>query len=94
MSDLIDRETVYQLLMDKAGDAYGFEEIRKIVDALPSVTPSRRKGHWIDYSEDGFVECPFCEHATNCEGDIDELHYCFYCGAKMLEPQESEVNNG
>ena len=44
---------------------------------------ARRKGHWIDYSEDGYVECPFCEHATNCEDDIDELHYCFYCGAEL-----------
>lgn len=42
-----------------------------------------RKGHWRDYSEDGYVECPFCEHATNCEDDIDELHYCFYCGAEL-----------
>ena len=48
-------------------------------------------GKWIDYRDEGFVECPFCGHATNCEDDIDELHYCFYCGAKMVEPQESEV---
>ena len=45
---------------------------------------------WIDYRDDGFVECPFCGHATNCEDNIDELHYCFYCGAKMVEPKESE----
>ena len=53
-----------------------------IREALPSVQPSR-KGHWIDYSDEGFVECPFCEHATNCEDNIDELHYCFYCGAEL-----------
>jgi len=45
-------------------------------------------GEWIDYSDEGYVECPFCGHATNCEDNIDELHYCFYCGAKMIEPQE------
>ena len=56
--------------------------IQKIWD-MPSVTPSRRKGHWIDYSDEGFVECPFCGHATNCEDNIDELHYCFYCGAEL-----------
>ena len=54
----------------------------KAIDDLPSVQPSR-KGHWIDYSDEGFVECPFCEHATNCEDNIDELHYCFYCGAEL-----------
>ena len=59
---------------------------------LPSVTPQRPTGHWIDYSDEGYVECPFCGHATNCEDNIDELHYCFYCGAQLVEPQESEVN--
>ena len=57
---------------------------------LPSVRPQEQTGHWIDYSDEGYVECPFCEHATNCEGNIDELHYCFWCGAKMVEPRESE----
>lgn len=48
----------------------------------------QKSGKWIDYSDEGYVECPFCGHATNCEDDIDELHYCFYCGARM----ESEVS--
>ena len=43
----------------------------------------RPMGEWIDHSEDGYVECPFCEHATNCDGNIEELHYCFWCGAYM-----------
>lgn len=54
---------------------------------------ARQTGKWIDYSDEGYVECPFCEHATTCEDNIDELHYCFYCGARMVEPQESEVRN-
>ena len=43
----------------------------------------RPQGEWIDHSEDGYVECPFCEHLTTCEDNIDELHYCWNCGAKM-----------
>ena len=43
----------------------------------------RPQGEWIDYSEEGFVECPFCHKATTCEDNIDELHYCWNCGAKM-----------
>ena len=43
----------------------------------------RPQGEWIDYSEDGFVECPFCHKATTCEDNIDELHYCWNCGAEM-----------
>lgn len=44
----------------------------------------RPQGEWIDHSEtDGYVECPFCGSATTCEGNKDELHYCWNCGAKM-----------
>ena len=60
-----------------------YYEIKNMIKTISPVTPSRRKGHWIDYSDEGFVECPFCEHATNCEDNIDELHYCFYCGAEL-----------
>ena len=42
-----------------------------------------RTGVWVDYSSEGFVECPFCHNATNCEDNKDELHYCFSCGAEL-----------
>lgn len=42
-----------------------------------------RRGKWIDYSDEGYVECPFCHSATNCDGNKDELHYCFSCGAEL-----------
>lgn len=47
--------------------------------------PERQRGEWIDYTEDGYVECPFCHNATNCDGNKDELHFCFSCGADMRE---------
>jgi hypothetical protein len=53
----------------------------------------RQSGKWIDYSDEGYVECPFCGHATTCEDNIDELHYCFYCGAKMESEVRDEVNH-
>jgi len=43
------------------------------------------QGEWIDYSDEGYVECPFCGSATNCEDNKDELHYCWNCGAKMKQ---------
>lgn len=52
---------------------------------------TRRKGKWIDYSDEGYVECPFCHSATNCDGNKDELHYCFSCGADM-RGDTNEVN--
>jgi hypothetical protein len=49
------------------------------------------KGIWRNYTDEGYVECPFCKSATNCESkeDIDELHFCFSCGA-MLKRGEAE----
>lgn len=44
------------------------------------------KGEWISHIEDdGYIECPFCQHATNCDSTEEqrELHYCFYCGAEL-----------
>ena len=46
----------------------------------------RKTGKWISYIEDGYLECPFCGAATNCDGDESELHFCFSCGAKMEVP--------
>ena len=62
------------------------ETMIAISNLLPA-QPERKKGKWIDYSEDGFVECPFCHSATNCDGNKDELHYCFSCGADMRGKQ-------
>lgn len=47
----------------------------------------RPHGEWRDFSDDGYVECPFCEHATTCNDDIEELHFCFFCGASMVKKE-------
>lgn len=43
----------------------------------------KKEGEWIDHSDEGYVQCPFCGSLTTCEDNIDELHYCFNCGEKM-----------
>jgi len=58
---------------------------------VPSVTPQEpRKGHWID------DKCSVCGKGTE---DLissrewyknEEPNFCPFCGAKMVEPQESE----
>lgn len=60
------------------------------IKALPSAQPERKRGRWIDYTEDGYVECPFCHSATNCDGNKDELHFCFSCGADMRGENEQD----
>lgn len=52
-------------------------------DNCTNYLPERPHGDWRDFSDEGYVECPFCEHATTCDDNIDELHYCFFCGAEL-----------
>ena len=61
-------------------------DVQTIIN-LPPAQPERQKDEWIDYTEDGYVECPFCHSATNCDGNKDELHFCFSCGADMRGEQ-------
>jgi len=65
----------------------GFDAIVKVINAQPTIEP-RPRGKWIDYTDDGYVECPFCGSATNCDDNISELHYCFSCGADMRPREE------
>ena len=57
--------------------------------AIETLKKERPHGEWRDFSDMGFVECPFCEHATNCDDNIEELRYCFFCGAELRKSGES-----
>ena len=70
-------------MLDYLKYLHGEMSEEEFVKALPSVTPIIPKGHWIDHSDEGFVECSECGSATNCDGNIAELHFCFSCGAEM-----------
>ncbi len=64
------------------------KDVESYMSTMPSVTPIRPKGYWIDHSDEGYVECPKCGSATNCDGNINDLHFCFSCGAEMEEVKE------
>ena len=64
------------------------KSIMIMLKGLLPITPIRPKGHWIDHSDDGYVECPKCGSATSCDDNIDDLHFCFSCGADMREVEE------
>lgn len=68
-------------------------EVRDRLKALPSAQPERKNGKWIDYSDEGYVECPFCHSATNCDGNKDELHFCFSCGADLRCEQDDSISS-
>lgn len=93
MSDLIDRRAALEAIRD-CTDIFVTNlptmidkvDAQEALTALPTAEP--KKGKWIDYTKDGYVECPFCHSATNCDGNEDELHFCFSCGAEMRGEEE------
>lgn len=59
-----------------------------------NATNERMVGSWIksrDWYGNNHFTCPFCEHdiATKYDGTWKD-NYCSNCGARMVEPQESE----
>ena len=90
--DIIDNEqTVEPQKVLIANVTFDTEKLKEFTDEIIErikngeivLQDERTKGEWIDHSEDGYVECPICEHLTTCEDNIDELHYCWNCGADM-----------
>lgn len=83
--DAISREAVIEKLNE-----WDWQELylpihfkEHIIDELPPVTPSRRKGRWEDLHRCWI--CSECNQETHVE-----YKYCPNCGAKMAESQESE----
>jgi len=68
--------------------------------AIKTLEP--KTGHWIEHpTEEDYSVCSRCgigckrmEHGKNADGtkyiDIYSYNFCPYCGARMIEPQESE----
>lgn len=97
MSDLIRRQDAidewkndfkeYINALDIPKDDY--KGIMEYIDDLPSAEP--KTGHWImthDYFTGEsiyYAKCSICG-----EDSLEEGNYCHNCGAKMIEPQESE----
>ena len=61
------------------------------IKELPSVTPQEPKtGHWIKgytFPDGAYWKCDKCNELIKVK---IPMHYCNNCGAKMVEPKESE----
>ena len=79
--EVIQKETIVGLGLSM--DCALGKDAESYMSTIPTVTLAHKKGKWIDYSEEGFVECSECGSATVCNGNINELHFCFSCGARM-----------
>ena len=79
------REESIKLVKEVAGMSLDWDDAHydALQMAIKALEKEPGKGHWIDHSEEGFVECSNCGSATNCDGNIADLHFCFSCGAEM-----------
>ena len=70
-------------------DFISFSEL--VVKQLPSVTPQPKTGHWVEHGvKEGFlIEKYTCSECDYYSGNRT-TNFCPNCGAKMVEPQESE----
>jgi rubrerythrin len=94
--DLISRQAVLDILDGMVKDYINENDFDKAqgvawvkVQNLPSVS-TEKTGHWIDqgYKEEWWEEYYKC---SNCgAGIVGRDNYCPNCGARMVEPQESE----
>ena len=91
-SDCISRADVIKILgkieqMVWDGEGFDYEESRAMIDELPSVTPIRLKGHWIDRWDKVLLcedkNCSICGYLAQTK-----YNYCPKCGADMREVEE------
>lgn len=95
MNDLISRQDAIEALNKMKiyrpldSDRYVISDCLNRIVNLPSAQP--KKGHWImthDYFTGEsiyYAKCSICG-----EDSLEEGNYCHNCGAKMVDPQESE----
>ena len=89
MSDLIDRQAVLNLIGSYGGiDLKARQDMLKIIQKMPSVTPTERTGHWIMDRQRETRQCDKC--MTVYRWSFNPHNYCPNCGCRMVEPQESD----
>ncbi len=100
--DAISRKAVINTIFnnsDNNGDVVLSTDLMDRIKHLPSVTPQPKTGHWMyddehsDWS-DVTYKCSCCKRAISVPYEVRNEVYRDYpfchCGAKMIEPQESE----
>ena len=69
----------------------GRTEFDQALMMLPSVSVAEKTGHWIEHEHNGIghIECSECQ-SWFLMAHLLKNSYCPNCGARMVEPQESE----
>ena len=63
----------------------GIDDAIAMINSVPSVTPTRPKGKWIDDSKEDsyYANCSHCDYQIDTHYERGYLNYCPNCGAKM-----------
>jgi len=101
--EVVSRQAALNSLIDNTHlDGYDLAEALDAIEnkeKLPPVTVQQKYGKWIEHPEIEtsapeylmFYECSECgDKQCFCKSDIHKKRFCNNCGAKMVEPQESE----
>lgn len=95
--DAVSREAVLGLFADNADAVRPYSKTWEEVKALPSVNPQSNVGHWIYDDTTNNWRCDKCGETPKTMGYVgtdkfmaEHFKFCNHCGAKMVEPQESE----
>jgi hypothetical protein len=99
--DAVSRQAVLDVIddIDKTTCMNEYHVIVDAIDKLPSVNPQPKTGHWewVRYDSNpniGNWHCSECNRivcgAITAANPVYAYKYCPDCGAKMIEPQESE----
>lgn len=78
-------------------ERYIMKAVRNILYEFPSVNPQPKMGHWrAIYQGEEIIDyrCSECEFGNTFGQSTYRMNFCPNCGAKMVEPQETETWNG
>lgn len=84
--DCVSREAVLEIAKSSKSNWIDNSVLFKRVNELPSVTPQPKVAHWIHFASSD--DCSGCGWSTGKY--ISPSDYCPKCGARMIEPVESE----
>lgn len=85
------KDTIYRQDAIDAVFGRSHEIIKMRIGNLPSAQP--KTGHWImthDYFTGAYESIDYVKCSCCGEDSLEAGDYCPNCGAKMVEPQESE----
>jgi hypothetical protein len=76
----------------KKGEEAVYSDMVGTVKSIPPVKPQPKTGHWIDSPNGYFTQCSECG-LHGAIGIYKHYGWCPKCGAKMVEPQEREIQD-